>query len=100
MPRSASALGLIAPPGLVFFFSDGRCAQTNGAPADDAWLQERAREVLRTGAPLVGVAHEGLRASFYPVRDGAETVGVGVTLEDDSERSRAQAGLQLLADAG
>src|SRR5204862_3709097 len=70
-----------------------------GATADD-WLKERAHEVLRTGEPLLGAACEGLRASFYPVREDGETIGVGVTVERDSERSRAQASLQLLADAG
>src|SRR3954468_5924105 len=107
MPRSAAALSLAAPFGLVFYFADGRCARANGVldalaldAAAETWLEERAHDALRTGEPLLGAAHAQLRASFYPVHEAGRTVGVAVTVEDDSERSRAQAGLQLLADAG
>src|SRR4051812_6338536 len=107
MPRSSAALGLAAPFGLVFYFADGRCARANSAldglaldAAAEAWLEQRAREALRTGEPLLRAAHARLRASFYPVHEAGRAVGVAVTVEDDSERSRAQAGLQLLADAG
>src|SRR6185503_17595134 len=100
MPPSAAT-------GLVLF--DAELRRTHVTPAAAAlvdaagseWVQERVREVLRTGLPLTAAQGDRLHASFLPAHDTAgRLVGVGVSVEDISERSRAERSLRLLAETG
>src|SRR4051794_4150067 len=100
---SASA----AATGLVLF--DAELRRTHATPAAGAlldaagraWVDVQLREVLRSGRSLTAARGERLHAAFHPVEDAdGRLVGVGVSVEDVSERSRAERSLRLLAEAG
>ncbi|HSP78123.1 MAG TPA: ATP-binding protein, partial [Myxococcaceae bacterium] len=67
------------------------------------------RGVMERGQPLLdresrvpprpGIPSRPVRASFFPVRQGEETLGVGAVIQDVTEQKRAEEGLRFLAEA-
>jgi serine phosphatase RsbU (regulator of sigma subunit) len=88
-----------------------RAVEVLGSPAGP-WVEAHLRDVLASGEPLLdaelvgpqladGRARRHFRVSFYPVRDARdEILGVGVSVEDVSDRWREESDLRLLARTG
>jgi serine phosphatase RsbU (regulator of sigma subunit)/PAS domain-containing protein len=100
-----------SPFGLGFFDADLRPTHVNDAmgtilvgPARPA-VYAALQRVMQTRRALLDEHIEShgrtYRASYYPVTaEGGRLVGAGVSLEDVSERARADQGLRLLAETG
>ncbi len=72
-------------------------------------VEKLLRGVMERGEPILdresvvpprpGIPARPVRSSYFPVKQGEETLGLGVVIHDITEQKRAEEGLRFLAEA-